>query len=57
MENTVSRGFAYWLVHILLVVTSVLPCILLLAVASRLFNTKETSVTKIVCYFIVTSGL
>jgi len=47
MENTVSRGFAYWLAHILLVVTSVLPCILLLAVASKLCNTEETSVAKI----------
>ena len=55
MENTFSRGFAYWLARILLVVTSVLLCILFLAVASRLCNTTETSVGKIQCYFIVTS--
>jgi hypothetical protein len=38
MENTISRGLAYWLAHIVQVVTSILPCILLQAVASRLCN-------------------
>jgi len=57
MENTVIRGFAYWLARILLVVTSVLPCILLQVVASRLCSTKETSCGKdTVRYLIVTSG-
>jgi hypothetical protein len=38
VENRVSRRFVYWLACILQVVTSLLPCILLQAVTSRLYK-------------------